>query len=270
MLKNSAHPAIEDQYALASTARSKLARCVNVTTRNKDYNLRVLVGHANLLDKITANVEAHNAAVDALSTDLFDKGHENLSIEHIELSNARRDASDNEEHTDKTGHGNYYDFYSSDDDQDVDTLSSTDSEDEDDYEEYDFDYESTFGEHNRKIDTFFSSHTTPNYQYLTHTESHSEQADEFSDAAPRYNALSASTPTAWDEPEEKHPHPHSRDDATKLGHVGLNGSLPIFRVLSRRATEHDDDSSTSDNESASDIEDGSVPLTRFHSCPITA
>ncbi|KOH00799.1 Ecm13p [Saccharomyces eubayanus] len=266
MLTNSAHPAIEDQYALASTARSKLARCVSATTRNKDYNLRVLVGHANLLDKITANVEAHNAAVDALSTDLFDKGNDNLSIEHIELSNARRDAGVNEERTDKTDHGNYYDFYSSDEDRDVDTLSSTDSEDDDDYEEYDFDCDSSFGEHNKKIDTYFSSHTTPNYQYLTHTESHSEQADELPDVAPRYNALTAT----WEESEEEHPHTHSGDEAIRLGHIDLNGSLPIFRVLSRRRTEHDDDSSTSDNESASDIEDGSVPLTRFHSSPITA
>lgn len=225
------------------------------------------MGHANLLDKITANVEAHNAAVNALATDPFDKGYDNLSIEHIELSNARKDAGGNEERTDKTDHSNYYDFYSSDDDHDVDTLSSTDSEDEDDYEEYDFDYDSSFGEHSRKIDTYFSCHTTPNYQYLTQTDSHSEQADELSDTAPRYNALSASVPATWDDPEEKH---HSRDDATKLGHIDLNGSLPIFRVLSRRKTEHDDDSSTSDNESASDIEDGSVPLTRFHSCPITA
>ena len=85
---NSTTPSIQDQYILASKVRSKLAKCVSVTTKNKDYNLRVLVGHANLLDKITENVETHNAATNALAGDPFSKGPENLSIEHIELSNA--------------------------------------------------------------------------------------------------------------------------------------------------------------------------------------
>ena len=111
---NSTTPSIQDQYILASKVRSKLAKCVSVTTKNKDYNLRVLVGHANLLDKITENVETHNAATNALAGDPFSKGPENLSIEHIELSNANASKNDvgKEENAEKTIESeDYCDFY---------------------------------------------------------------------------------------------------------------------------------------------------------------
>ncbi|CAD6597655.1 AMH_1a_G0001560.mRNA.1.CDS.1 [Saccharomyces cerevisiae] len=256
---NSTTPSIQDQYILASKVRSKLAKCVSVTTKNKDYNLRVLVGHANLLDKITENVETHNAATNALAGDPFNKGPENLSIEHIELSNAnaRTNDVDKEENAEKTIESeDYCGFYSSDEDPDADTLSSTDSEDDDDYEDYDFEYDYSGGDYNRKIDMYFSFHTAPNYQYLTHTNSHSEQTDELAESTPRYNALPATASTTEEE-----------QDTETLDAVSLHSSAPIFRVLSRRVNGQEDDS---ENESSSDVDDGSVPLTRFHSCPITA
>ncbi|EHN03759.1 Ecm13p [Saccharomyces cerevisiae x Saccharomyces kudriavzevii VIN7] len=154
---NSTYPSIEDQYVLAGKARSKLAKCIDVNSRNKDYNLRVLVGHANLLDKITENVEAHKSAANPPTKNLFSRGHENLSMEHIELSNARNNSSIDEENTRKADCvdycEDYCDFYSSDEDPDADTLSSTDSEGDDDYEDYDFDYDYSCGDHNKKIDT---------------------------------------------------------------------------------------------------------------------
>ncbi|CAI4247275.1 BGP_1a_G0001440.mRNA.1.CDS.1 [Saccharomyces cerevisiae] len=256
---NSTTPSIQDQYILASKVRSKLAKCVSVTTKNKDYNLRVLVGHANLLDKITENVETHNAATNALAGDSFSKGPENLSIEHIELSNANASKNDvgKEENAEKTIESeDYCDFYFSDEDPDADTLSSTDSEDDDDYEDYDFEYDYSGGDYNKKIDMYFSFHTAPNYQYLTHTNSHSEQTDELAESTPRYNALPATASTTEEE-----------QDTETLDAVSLHSSAPIFRVLSRRVNGQEDDS---ENESSSDVDDGSVPLTRFHSCPITA
>ncbi|EJS44637.1 ecm13p [Saccharomyces arboricola H-6] len=263
----SAHSSIEDHYALASKARSKLAKCVSATTRNKDYNLRVLVGHANLLDKITEHVEAHNTAVNALGRDHFGKGHENLCIEHVELSNARKNTSNDSDEIQNTEcDDDYCDFYSSDEDPDVDTLSSTDSEDDDDYADYDFEYECSPDERS-KIDTYFSSHTARNYQYLTHTNSHSEHADGSSENTPRYNSLPANVQTTREEQEDNEHHPHSQSND---GSATLHDSMPIFRVLSCGKTDNEGDNSASENEGASDIEDGSVPLTRFHSCPITA
>ncbi|CAI4037200.1 hypothetical protein SMKI_02G0670 [Saccharomyces mikatae IFO 1815] len=254
-------PSIEDQYVLASMARSKLAKCVSVTTRNKDYNLRVLVGHANLLDKITENVEAHNAAVNSLAGDPFSKGHENLSIEHIELSKVSKGTSCDEESDRKTVCDDYCDYYSSDEDVDADTLSSTDSEDDEDYEDYDLEYDCPCGDYNKNVDTYFSFHTAPNYQYLTHTNSHSEQGSESSESTPRHNVRSTTVLTT----REGQGYEGKTHDSTDL-----NRSMPIFRVLSLRANGQEDGSSASENDSASDAEDGSLSLTRFHSCPITA
>lgn len=50
---------VSQQYLLASKARTKLLRCANAE-KNKDYNLRVLVGHANLLDKLMDNIDKFN------------------------------------------------------------------------------------------------------------------------------------------------------------------------------------------------------------------
>lgn len=46
------------QYLLASKARGKLERCARCE-KNKDYDLRVLVGHANLLDSLISSIDRH-------------------------------------------------------------------------------------------------------------------------------------------------------------------------------------------------------------------
>lgn len=50
---------VSQQYLLASKVRTKLLRCANAE-KNKDYNLRILVGHANLLDKLMDNIDKFN------------------------------------------------------------------------------------------------------------------------------------------------------------------------------------------------------------------
>ncbi|QLL31511.1 hypothetical protein HG536_0B03740 [Torulaspora globosa] len=51
---------VSQQYLLASKARSKLMKCANAG-KNKDYDLRVLVGHANMLDRLMDNIEKFNS-----------------------------------------------------------------------------------------------------------------------------------------------------------------------------------------------------------------
>lgn len=51
---------VSQQYLLASKARSKLMKCAN-SGKNKDYDLRVLVGHANMLDRLMENIERFNS-----------------------------------------------------------------------------------------------------------------------------------------------------------------------------------------------------------------
>lgn len=46
------------QYLLASKARGKLERCAQCG-KNKDYYLRVLVGHANLLDRLLSGIDKY-------------------------------------------------------------------------------------------------------------------------------------------------------------------------------------------------------------------
>lgn len=48
---------ISKQYLLAGRARSKLLQCAS-TEKNKDYDLRILVGHANLLDRLMDNIDS--------------------------------------------------------------------------------------------------------------------------------------------------------------------------------------------------------------------
>ncbi|QLQ79025.1 hypothetical protein HG537_0B03720 [Torulaspora globosa] len=51
---------VSQQYLLASKARSKLMKCAN-TGKNKDFDLRILVGHANMLDKLMDSIEKFNS-----------------------------------------------------------------------------------------------------------------------------------------------------------------------------------------------------------------
>ncbi|CCD26950.1 Ecm13p NDAI_0J00580 [Naumovozyma dairenensis CBS 421] len=50
-------PEISQQFRIADKARSKLANCVNEFSINGHGDLRILVGHANLLDRLNDNIE---------------------------------------------------------------------------------------------------------------------------------------------------------------------------------------------------------------------
>ncbi|GAV56212.1 hypothetical protein ZYGR_0BA01180 [Zygosaccharomyces rouxii] len=52
---------ISQQYLLAGKAKSKLLKCAS-TEKNKDYDLRILVGHANLLDRLMDNIDSFTYA----------------------------------------------------------------------------------------------------------------------------------------------------------------------------------------------------------------
>ena len=50
---------MSQRYLLANKARTKLMQCVS-STKNRDYDLRVLVGHANLLDSVMDSIHNHD------------------------------------------------------------------------------------------------------------------------------------------------------------------------------------------------------------------
>ncbi|QLG71451.1 hypothetical protein HG535_0B04930 [Zygotorulaspora mrakii] len=108
----SATVSISQQYLLASKARAKLMRCA-ATDSNKDYNLRVLVGHANLLDRVMESVDSYNTRITKSS---MCQGHSVRS---------RSDSGHNDGRT-------QVDYFSSDDDDDDYSSSSSDSEYDDD------------------------------------------------------------------------------------------------------------------------------------------
>ncbi|SCU84125.1 LANO_0C00496g1_1 [Lachancea nothofagi CBS 11611] len=73
------------RYALASQARTKLLSCA-AQSKNTELNLRVLVGHANLLDRVMGTLQEPNAA-----------GDDNESDEDVEESQIAEYESDDEE-----------------------------------------------------------------------------------------------------------------------------------------------------------------------------
>lgn len=116
---------LQDQYALASKARTKLMRCAKDAQRaNREYNLRVLVGHANLLDKITENVERINL-LKRQSPQPQEEEEEDLhlsrqfSSEQVELPS--------QQHQESAHNADYY-YYSSD------SESEEESEDDSEYD----------------------------------------------------------------------------------------------------------------------------------------
>lgn len=111
---------LQDQYSLASKARTKLMRCAKDAQKaNKEYNLRVLVGHANLLDRITENVERMN---------LIKRQQQNVA-DDLQLSKQNSNVVEGYTHAgevsaqNKTSTSDYY-YYSSE----------SESESESDYE----------------------------------------------------------------------------------------------------------------------------------------
>lgn len=94
---------VSQQYVLASKARSKLMKCANAG-RNKDFDLRVLVGHANMLDRLMENIDKFNGkdcaaagsyGVEYISSD-EDSDEENRALS----SDSSSDEADSEDDTD--------------------------------------------------------------------------------------------------------------------------------------------------------------------------
>lgn len=82
---------ISQQYLLAGKARSKLLKCAS-TEKNKDYDLRILVGHANLLDRLMDNIDSFTYA---------QRREENGSLEYF--SSDDEEEEDDEEGQDNSG-----------------------------------------------------------------------------------------------------------------------------------------------------------------------
>ncbi|SCU78988.1 LADA_0A09054g1_1 [Lachancea dasiensis] len=61
MFRVSAYNTVTERYALASQARTKLLRCAS-QSKKSDLDLRVLVGHANLLDKVMETLQEEDGS----------------------------------------------------------------------------------------------------------------------------------------------------------------------------------------------------------------
>lgn len=94
---------VSQQYLLASKVRSKLLKCAS-TEKNKDYDLRVLVGHANLLDKLMDSIDTftnaqrqEKGAVGYLSSDEEEEGDRSAREHDHTLSEESGSDSEEEE-----------------------------------------------------------------------------------------------------------------------------------------------------------------------------
>ncbi|SCU82321.1 LAFA_0C10506g1_1 [Lachancea sp. 'fantastica'] len=63
MIGYTQHTTTTERYALASKARTKLLNCAAQSSK-KDLNLRLLVGHANLLDRVMESLHNNDAQDD--------------------------------------------------------------------------------------------------------------------------------------------------------------------------------------------------------------
>lgn len=96
---------VSQQYVLASKARSKLMKCANAG-KNKDFDLRVLVGHANMLDRLMDSIEKFNSkdrdagsyGVEYISSDEdSDEENRELSTDSSEEDEADSDSDSSDE-----------------------------------------------------------------------------------------------------------------------------------------------------------------------------
>lgn len=119
---------ISQQYLLASKARAKLMKCA-ATDHNKDYNLRVLVGHANLLDKVMESVDAYS--VESMRRSVSKSGSKSSSHAKVDYFGGE-EAEDEDYYSSSSS-----DSESDDDDDDAEVSSSgSDYDDEEDVYEY--------------------------------------------------------------------------------------------------------------------------------------
>lgn len=102
---------VSQQYLLASKARSKLLQCAS-TGKNKDYDLRILVGHANLLDKLMNSIDSFT----------YSQKQENENAEYVSSD----DEDDDEEEEDGDGgYGDDYEYSGSESESDSDPEEET-------------------------------------------------------------------------------------------------------------------------------------------------
>lgn len=107
---------ISQQYLLAGKAKSKLLKCAS-TEKNKDYDLRILVGHANLLDRLMDNIDSFT----------YSQRQESGAVEYVS-SDDEEDEEEEEEDSDREDELHAQESLS-------DESSGTESEEEEEEEE---------------------------------------------------------------------------------------------------------------------------------------
>ena len=115
-------------------ARNKLVNCVNMETQNKQYELRKLVGHANLYDKLSVSIITNNNLIKQQYLEQVEQQQQQQQQQKSHLiqltySSQSKNNSDNDSDSDWQS--------LSDSDSDWDSLSESDSDSDYEYE-YDF------------------------------------------------------------------------------------------------------------------------------------
>ncbi|SCW03727.1 LAFE_0G16886g1_1 [Lachancea fermentati] len=136
---------ISQQYVLANRARSKLLTCA-AAGKKKDFDLRVLVGHANLLDRVMESIQ---------SIDLDSDEREYHGVVSPEYAATGKDRS-----ADAPTMLTTHELYDSDSDSDScsdedDDAYSSDSESDSDEEEYISDDESSDKKYEYVLDSSY-------------------------------------------------------------------------------------------------------------------
>ncbi|CEP64895.1 uncharacterized protein LALA0_S14e01684g [Lachancea lanzarotensis] len=142
------HATTTETYALASKARSKLLNCAAQSSK-KDLNLRLLVGHANLLDKVMESLHNHDSQDDDAELEEdepnFDEMDEPVHLVHDDDEKSPNYVTGGSHVTFTLPAAPEHTIYEYDSDSDSDSNSEDDdysdgSDDSDDYE-YDEDYQ---------------------------------------------------------------------------------------------------------------------------------
>ena len=122
--------ALQKQHQLMNLARNKLVNCVNLESHNKQYELRKLVGHANLYDKLSVSIITNNNLIKQQYLEQVEQQQE--KVQKQQKSHLVQCTYNN------SGNDSDSDWQSlSDSDSDWDSLSDSDSDSDYEYE-YDF------------------------------------------------------------------------------------------------------------------------------------
>ncbi|SMN20863.1 hypothetical protein, no similarity [Maudiozyma saulgeensis] len=115
---------LQKQHQLMNLARNKLVTCVNMESQSKQYDLRKLVAHANLYDKLSASIVLNNNLIKEQY--LNEQQKQENYIKQVYISDSETDSNSDLDSD-------------SDSDSDWDSISESDSDS-------DFEYEYDFGE----------------------------------------------------------------------------------------------------------------------------